>query len=1046
MARTLATPRWPHLIRNARTTSEQIANLRALKNEIVGHTPKKEMAVTMGLVEPVVRLSFNKSSSRTQDGKAHDHSYAIRPLEEEEMVRLQALQVLGSLAYGGPAFLAPLQYGSALPAILSNLCPSRNPPQIVLAALRALSNLAESAILATSTHPLTIKSMAAALFVRPHLASLTRIISQTSSSHIIQTQVSLAASLIARICQQESYQQSLASSGVLDALAVKLASFVVAQGLVIPSAEIIAHREELREYIPPASPSTASFSAILEAIASIVTESKFRASQLIYHPSIMAVFPSIPAGEAPIPQNSRPAWNAFNTSSLSARQSQLSAIDYLLPIVPQYPLKSAQASAFPPLGSSGSQEALNGRGKSTSASIWCDLPPEDDSLPQDTQAMPEEPESPLVAYLILIMRSREGEERLMASYLLTVLFRAGLINKSREPALGLLVVPLLVKMLDEEAPQVKSKDSSYGHELLRIEWSITEMAPQILALLIKDSEHLQKATFHNNAMAKLSKLIKMAYDPVPESANEHHWSPLELSEAENHVEQPPSSRLGDPGRSALLVHKVKVRESVLKAIASLIPFKEEYRKAVVDKGIIPYIVESLNPNPQKPSTKVNEKGDKVERKTESSDLEDKQEGYGINPVGVLIAACTVTRALARSVCILRTTLIDNGVVAPIFPLLSHPDVEVQIAATAAVCNLLTDVAPMREVCVRSMLPSKLCLLTHFQSFMEHGVLKILCGQAHSMNAKLRLNATWALKHYVMGVGNETKRKCLEELGSGWLAHLICHDTEDEALFKESSYNHGMASNSNDAMDEDVEMGQFDTPMGGSFSAYNNSRPTSSSRSKSLQQAEVKLAALREAELNPSKKARKDDLAVQEQGLDFIRNLISSAGSGENTEMIDYLFDSLGQDRVFEILASKLKPKVINHPVNVGCRGSGASETKVIPPQPEIIVAVVYILVHMAASVPQHRQIVIAQSDLFKLLLPHFNNPAYEVRVAMCYLVSNLTWPDDSNDGPACAQRVHSLKQLGILQKIEHLEHDPELDVRERAKTAIWQMKAPVSNN
>ncbi|QSZ34514.1 hypothetical protein DSL72_006108 [Monilinia vaccinii-corymbosi] len=1016
MARTLATQRWPLLIRNARTTSEQIANLRALKNEIVGYAPKKELAVTMGLVEPVVRLSSNKTSPRTQDGKAHNHSFSIRPLEEEEMVRLQALQVLGSLAYGGPAFLAPLQYGSALPAILSNLCPLSNPPQLVLAALRALYNLAESAMIATSTHPLTIKSLAAALFVRPHIASLSRIISQTSSSHIIQTQIYLAASLVARICRQESYQQSLAASGVLDALAVKLASFVVAQGLVIPGAEIIAHREGLREYIPPASPSTASLSAILEAIASIVTESKLRASQLLYNPSIMAVFPSIPAGEAPVPQNSKAVWNTFNTANLSARQSQLTAIDYLLPILPQHPVKSAHASAFPPLGSSGPREQipLNGRGKLTSASIWSDPSPERNSPPLSTQPVPEEPESPLIAYLIFLMRSHEGEERLMASYLLTVLFRAGLVSKAREPALGSLVVPLLVQMLDEESTQVKSKDSFYYDESLRIEWSITEMAPEILALLITDSEHLQKATFQNKAMAKLSKLIKMAYDPVLEGANPQHWSPVKLSAAEDYVEQTPSSRLGDPGQSALLVHKIKVRESVLKAIASIIPFKEEYRKSVVDNGIIPYIVESLNPNPQKPSTKVNEKGDKAERKPDSSNPEVNQEGYGTNPLGVLIAACTATRALARSVCILRTTLIDNGVVTPIFPLLSHPDVEVQIAATAAVCNLLTDVAPMRE------------------SFMEFGVLKILCRQVHSQNAKLRLNATWALKHFVCGVGNETKRTCLEELGPGWLAHLICDDTEHEALFKENSYNQGIASRFDDAMDEDVEMDQFETPMEGSSSAQNNSR-------LSLQQAEVKLAVLREAELNPAKKARKDDLAVQEQGLDFVRNLISSAGPGENTEMINYLFASLGQDRVFEILASKLRPKVIN-------ARSTASEMKVVPPQPEIIVAVVYILVHIAASIPQHRQIVIAQSDLLKLLVPQFNNPAYEVRVAMCYLISNLTWVDDADDGPACAQRVLSLKQLGILQKIEHLEHDPELDVRERAKTAIWQMKAPVFSN
>ncbi|TGO67964.1 hypothetical protein BOTNAR_0032g00080 [Botryotinia narcissicola] len=973
MARSLATQRWPLLIRNARSTSEQIANLKGLKNEIVGHALKKEMVVTMGLVEPVVRLCFNKSVPKNQDGKAHDHS--------------------------GPAFLAPLHYGSALPAILSNFCPSNNPPQTVLAALRALTNLAESAMLATSAHPITIKSLAAALFTRPHLASLTRIISQKSSSHIIQNQISLAASLIARICLQESHQQSLATSGVLDALAVKLVSFVVAQGLVIPGADIIAHRDGLLEYFPQASASCVSFPAILEALASIVAESKLSASQLLYHPSIMAVFPSIPAGEDPIPA----AWNASNTGGLGSKQSQLNAIDYLLPIIPQHPVKSAQAFAFPPLGSSSSRESPNGRGKSSSASTWGGALDRNGS-PPESQVVLDESETPMVAYLIFIMRSREGKEKLMAAYLLTVLFRVGLIKKVREPTLALLVVPLLVQMLNEDSTPVRSRDASHDHETLRIECSITEMAPRILSLLITDSEHLQKATFQNKAMPKLSKLIKLAYEPVPRSENAQFWSPTQSNEAEDFA------------------------ESVLRAVASLVPFKEEHRKSVVDNVIIPYIVESLNPSPQKPSTKVNDKGDKTEKKPEPSDVEGKQDGYGINHVGVLIAACTATRALASSVCILRTSLIDNGVVAPIFPLLTHLDVEVQIAATAAVCNLLTDVAPMRE------------------SFRECGVLKILCEQAHSTNAKLRLNATWALKHFVCGVGNEAKRKCLEELGSGWLDHLICNDTEDEALLKESSYS--TASGPDDAMDVDVEMSQFETPTNGSFPAHSNSRSSSSNRSKSLQQAEARLAALREAELNPAKKASKDDLAVQEQGLDFIRNLISSAGpsnsgTAENTEMIDFLFNSLGQDRVFDILASKLRPKIISIPSHTNRRDSNAQEKKVITPQPEIIVAVVYILVHMAASILQHRQIVIAQTELLKLLVPHFTNKSYEVRVALCFLVSNLTWVDDSNDGPACAQRVHNLKQLGILEKIENLEHDLELDVRERAKVALWQMKAPV---
>jgi hypothetical protein len=99
MARSLASQRWPVLIRNARNPAEQTDALRALKNEIVGHALKKEIVVTMGLVEPVVRMSFNKSTSK-QDSKAHDHTFASRPLTEEEMVRLQGLQVLGSIALG----------------------------------------------------------------------------------------------------------------------------------------------------------------------------------------------------------------------------------------------------------------------------------------------------------------------------------------------------------------------------------------------------------------------------------------------------------------------------------------------------------------------------------------------------------------------------------------------------------------------------------------------------------------------------------------------------------------------------------------------------------------------------------------------------------------------------------------------------------------------------------------------------------------------------------------------------------------------------------
>ena len=97
---------WVAQIRNSRNTAEQIEVLRALKNEIVGHPPQKELAVTLGVLEPIIRLTFNKNVAR-QDGKSHDYSFASRPLSEEELVRLQCLQVIASIALGEYLSSAP---------------------------------------------------------------------------------------------------------------------------------------------------------------------------------------------------------------------------------------------------------------------------------------------------------------------------------------------------------------------------------------------------------------------------------------------------------------------------------------------------------------------------------------------------------------------------------------------------------------------------------------------------------------------------------------------------------------------------------------------------------------------------------------------------------------------------------------------------------------------------------------------------------------------------------------------------------------------------
>jgi hypothetical protein len=67
--------------------------------------------------------------------------------------------------------------------------------------------------------------------------------------------------------------------------------------------------------------------------------------------------------------------------------------------------------------------------------------------------------------------------RLMAASVLTVLYRAGLTHKTRETAIGLLVVPLLVQLLDDPVGPLKGKDSLRDEEDLLLQRAITERTP-----------------------------------------------------------------------------------------------------------------------------------------------------------------------------------------------------------------------------------------------------------------------------------------------------------------------------------------------------------------------------------------------------------------------------------------------------------------------------------------------------------------------------------------------------------------------------------------
>ena len=362
--------------------------------------------------------------------------------------------------------------------------------------------------------------------------------------------------------------------------------------------------------------------------------------------------------------------------------------------------------------------------------------------------------------------------------------------------------------------------------------------------------------------------------------------------------------------------------------------------------------------------------------------------------------------------------------------------------------------------------------------MEAGIIKILCEHAHSVNAELRLNSVWALKHLVHTATNAVKMKCLEELGPGWLKQIICSDTEDLAssiasrgsdrdlsgvssiamgtpnaageqvdllnAVEDHSNLSSHAANESEEDDDEVKMidsiGALSKPSHSSAFDSKGSLPSDRNVKRPITPPETDSEKIAQA--------RRDDIAVQEQGLDFIRNLICGEGS---SEMIDYIFRELGQDKVFDLLASKLRPKTVDAFARDrrsgigGASGSGSTQAgggsvKHIPPQPEIVISVLYILIHIAAGEPRHRQLLVSQTELLKLIIPLFSHPSSDIRGCCAWVVINLTWMDDQNDKLHARSRAYELRKLGVVERLEVLEKPDEiLDVRERAKTALHQL-------
>lgn len=575
-----------------------------------------------------------------------------------------------------------------LPTVLAESYLRNKHPEIVLAALRVIKEIVVATVSVSESSPINLQSLADVIFTDGYLESLHQIL-VPGPNRDTEDQITIVAYLIRSLCRDDRCRALLVDAGILDALATRLATFAVAEGYVLPKAEVRARIEGLGEYIPEPPISSGGLDEVLSAIAAIVTDSAFRACKLLYSPSILAIFPNFNNGGNHYPRS--PPEFIVLPGLRPVRPKEPEIMDLLLPKTPSYPRVHGNGGGFSSFSVQSSREGLstNGRPSSklqTSLVSW--TPPEENTLRKadtDTAAV----ESPLVPWLIHLVRTRNGSEVLMAASVLASLFKTGFTYTAREASIGLLVVPILLALLEDAETKLKESGSNWTSPGVRTKLYIIEETPVVLARLLKDSECMQKAAFECGAVKTICKLLKSSYDTPLSGAKSRPWSAD--GDGIDVTGLGPECRLGDEGDHPQLIHRRRVRETALKALGALATIKEDFRKSIVDQEVVPYIIDSLHHFPG------NSKQAKDQDMLQHSSSRSKTSQLEQNPVSVIVAACYAIRMLSRSVNAIRTSLTDHSTSEPLFRLLRHPDVEVQIAATGCICNLVPEFSPMRRV-------------------------------------------------------------------------------------------------------------------------------------------------------------------------------------------------------------------------------------------------------------------------------------------------------------------------------------------------------------
>ena len=567
------------------------------------------------------------------------------------------LRHLTDAIQGGSEFADPMLSGSIIPALIAYLSPTENLSKTILATLRTLLALADAKFQENHLQLYQCSSPFEILYAKANIRAIADVLAQKSPAASVQTQTSLICQLLTKTLTSDQQKMALASAGVVDCLGERIAAYQCWERLT-PMRNI----HSLKSALPPV-PSRSTLAHILAATTAIVSSSRYRIARLLHTKFFLEVFPL----HHPSISTEPLAQGGGYLTSYAA-----SPIDIALPWIYGGALKNDNgfSKAFPALGSI----------QAAAKRSLIDMLAEERVYGPSEKVQANGLESSLVLWLIHIMRVDRGFCRIEAARLLVALYQAGFVNRSRAHMLSLLVVPLLVNLMDETMMSSMSNiNASAQEQEARL---IREQAPRVLGGLIVDFPHLQRVAIDAGVVKKVCQLLKSTFNSVEIRPNV--WAPA--VDSEDVSERPASRRLGKRPLPVAVSHAMMCRESALTLVAALSERDDKCRKLLTEQGLIPRLIDSFMPFNENFTAKLYGHG--------GSERLDSSAG---NTIPVIVAACKAARSMSRSVGLLRTSLIDAGLARPVYALLKHPNIEVVIAATDVVCNIITEFSPMRAV-------------------------------------------------------------------------------------------------------------------------------------------------------------------------------------------------------------------------------------------------------------------------------------------------------------------------------------------------------------